>query len=539
MSIELAVKDAINGFEARIASTFQEYSASNSSYQDVLAQCALVEHALLSALHRFRAHMNYYAPINRLPVEVLLLIFRHYHSTNCGDAPTWSSSVQPVVTITHVCRHWRAAALDDANLWTTVSAQDYNELQALPVILSRSKMRPVDIAIEWRLHILARTRASVLQALNEHLSHTRALRLHVRDEHSSDWVAALTSPAPLLETFELVRGSRLPEPLGAGIISSAERRLFGAHAPRLRDVTLENAALDTLDAPDVFRGVAELSVSQHNITPQDVRAVLASCPNVQDLNLTGSASPSALARIPQPRRGGTWPCPALTRLSFTDVNPRAVDLILPHLPLDQLALLDIVHTDAELFAVFELAPTSVAALLPAEGEEEVRSVALRGSVHPYPPRVHWDVIVINARNASRAFPLSRPQRHPALMRAIAHTPVLSVSVEMWPALVDLLSDSASFAAHRLALTVEEPNALSDLCAAALRPLHFPALRRVVISAKTRKMVPSADLLKLLEKMVAVGDLRGGKLKKLTLKGIRHKGRLDDLYSLAQQVQVGE
>lgn len=74
--------------------------------------------------------------IDELPVEILVSIFRvlrdmHVHT----HSHRW-------LFVTHVCRGWRYAALDNAELWTQIYSLDTECVQAF---LIRSKKAPLDI----------------------------------------------------------------------------------------------------------------------------------------------------------------------------------------------------------------------------------------------------------------------------------------------------------------------------------------------------------------------------------------------------------
>ncbi|EJD46995.1 cytochrome P450 [Auricularia subglabra TFB-10046 SS5] len=467
-----------------------------------------------------------------LPIETLQLIFQHCQRNSNDGAPTWNTRLQPIIGLSRVCWHWRSAALGDPKLWTVVSATDYKELEALLEVLPRSKALPVDLSIEWRMYSPDSLRSSVMGALSTHLHHFRSLQINIRDEHSNPWLQCLTFPAPLLETFDLVRGARSPEPVGDAI--SIAHSLFGGRAPGLHHVSFENVPLDVLDA-DVFRGVTTLSVSQVSISPQDARAVLASCPLVEDLTLSGTQSAFLLPRPPQARHGGTWPCAALARLSLTDVDTRSVDLIVPHLPLGHLELLDIAQTPLSSGIMADLSRDTVAALI---DDAPPKSIALRGTLpdaREYPPSAPlWDVIVTTARGATRAFPIAQMHAHPRLLEACRGAATLSVSSHIWPVLADLCA-GAAFQAHRLTIALEDRAAAAAVCS--MRPLMFSKLKRLVLSAPDVPGGLVADACRITNRAIVLSLLRGSLLRKLVLKNVRHDGRLDEMLTVAERYEV--
>ncbi|KAH9927438.1 uncharacterized protein BXZ73DRAFT_48775, partial [Epithele typhae] len=69
-----------------------------------------------------RSLRNAYAPINRVPNEILVLIFENIpvpkFYTEWLDSP--SVSTKDLIPITHVCRRWRDVALSAHFLWSSI-----------------------------------------------------------------------------------------------------------------------------------------------------------------------------------------------------------------------------------------------------------------------------------------------------------------------------------------------------------------------------------------------------------------------------------
>ncbi|TRM57709.1 hypothetical protein BD626DRAFT_574204 [Schizophyllum amplum] len=66
---------------------------------------------------------NRRAPINRLPDDVLEIIFRLARPYNAGFFPSWPISTKwshRLLAVTHVCKRWRDVALGLASLWAVV-----------------------------------------------------------------------------------------------------------------------------------------------------------------------------------------------------------------------------------------------------------------------------------------------------------------------------------------------------------------------------------------------------------------------------------
>ncbi|KAF9567675.1 hypothetical protein CPC08DRAFT_547753 [Agrocybe pediades] len=81
-----------------------------------------IERAVLQAsLRNLGAQRNLYAPVARLPHEVLCLIFSHYQETS--KLTNRRSPLGHWIVITHVCQLWRQVALQYSSLWTDIPFQ--------------------------------------------------------------------------------------------------------------------------------------------------------------------------------------------------------------------------------------------------------------------------------------------------------------------------------------------------------------------------------------------------------------------------------
>ncbi|KZW03112.1 hypothetical protein EXIGLDRAFT_828855 [Exidia glandulosa HHB12029] len=133
------------------------------------------------------------------------------------------------VTSTHVCRRWRAAALDaPGQLWNEITSSA-RRLGVLEQVLARSATAPVSLM----LLITDVNVTEVTTALALHLGHCKALRLQfiddIEDEPARDLAQAMSAAAPILERFALQDRSGC---LARGF-SRDMSSLFAAQAPRL------------------------------------------------------------------------------------------------------------------------------------------------------------------------------------------------------------------------------------------------------------------------------------------------------------------
>jgi hypothetical protein len=101
------------------------------------------------------------APVRRIPVEVLSIIFKEIVQIEYNDASSMSLAIQNRNRLLMVCRDWRDIALNDSQLWNflmvkppnTVSIAQHmkwirQECVYIDTCLSRSKEAPLDILLD-------------------------------------------------------------------------------------------------------------------------------------------------------------------------------------------------------------------------------------------------------------------------------------------------------------------------------------------------------------------------------------------------------
>ena len=107
---------------------------------------------LLTSLQRLRytilSHRNDQAPINRLPVEILMLICKLTLQPDTQLTKPDNKLVFWIVELTHVCRRWRLALISSPVLWT-----NFPVLKAAPRFvaecLQRSGTLPIHVSLKW------------------------------------------------------------------------------------------------------------------------------------------------------------------------------------------------------------------------------------------------------------------------------------------------------------------------------------------------------------------------------------------------------
>lgn len=149
------------------------------------------------------------SPVNRLPSELLNIIFTLTALFGTGS-DHWN--------FIHVCRYWRASALESARLWTTIPHAPPDLILGM---LEWSRDLPINVSIE------SRTSARVLMRVIRCMHRVVALTVRPTDdsEVSPLLIEVLCSAAPQLEFANIQRL------LGADRLWASG--LFGGQAPRL------------------------------------------------------------------------------------------------------------------------------------------------------------------------------------------------------------------------------------------------------------------------------------------------------------------
>ena len=104
----------------------------------------------IDAVRALESQWNALSPISKLPPEILTSIFLFYKESyreasdmrDCSlaekDATAWQS-------VSHVCQHWRAVALNCTTLWSIINLQIASRSDCLSEFLLRSKNAPLTI----------------------------------------------------------------------------------------------------------------------------------------------------------------------------------------------------------------------------------------------------------------------------------------------------------------------------------------------------------------------------------------------------------
>ena len=187
--------------------------------------------------------------VSRLHPELLARIFSFSAAV---EEPTPWTPVLGWIRVTHVCRHWRRAALDHSALWANVSF-DLGSRWSHEMI-RRAKLVPLFIRPR---EILTRADSKMaMDILHSHLAHTAELRLFGDKALLDPTLKTLAASAPSLEVVEICS-------LDQDVYLPVD--IFAHHAPRLRSVLLSGCSIPW--SSPLLRNLSCLEMDNRNASP--------------------------------------------------------------------------------------------------------------------------------------------------------------------------------------------------------------------------------------------------------------------------------
>jgi hypothetical protein len=219
---------------------------------------------------------NTFPTVSKLPVELLQMIFNYCTESQesivelCRAYPHW-------IAITHVCRHWRAAALNHCSLWTSINTDSLGTAWA-KAFMERSDPALVDVNVRID-PIINGTRQRNADEIVAILSGCVRLRsIHVIGETTTVCrvLNTLHIATPILSlSLDIVDCGKHPLLLPAN--------LFGGQAP-IREVCF--VAISYIIPPHgLFHGVTHFTSSQQ-IALRDLLDSLRQMPALQSFVLS-------------------------------------------------------------------------------------------------------------------------------------------------------------------------------------------------------------------------------------------------------------
>ncbi|KAA1468432.1 hypothetical protein DENSPDRAFT_927352 [Dentipellis sp. KUC8613] len=257
--------------EARLATIRANISTSSNTEDSKVALQKVNEElaALDNVVASMRIRQNALSPVMILPPETLSRIFMWVaRSERPSTAIDWGSNRNRDsqtsaklgwIKVTHVCHAWRDTALNDASLWTTLS---FGCAPLTHIMLKRSRDQGLIICEGQDNRSIPKTDIKE-SGLYEHASRIRVLDLGTNSKLKKGILAALSEPAPLLESVRVVGRYAQPS-TGKDYVDEKHIPLLGSHTfggqtPRLRRLVLDHARI-SWDSPILLSGLTHLEV---------------------------------------------------------------------------------------------------------------------------------------------------------------------------------------------------------------------------------------------------------------------------------------
>ncbi|KAF9793160.1 hypothetical protein BJ322DRAFT_105104 [Thelephora terrestris] len=300
---------------------------------------------------------NSFAPVNRLPPEVLGLIPSSFHSK------------RDLINATAVCRHWRNALLSTPDLWCAVDCSGaYTPLREhmFRECLERSRSVPLNVRLTSVRH---------LPNIAPHLPRFASLEIQLAVREQLEKIAAhFSQPAPLLQHLTISAAATMAQ--GTLSLSPA---LFGGELVALR--TLRLAGFSALKTHPHFPRLTRFDLEARSVTRFKIDGlldVLANMPLLEALCIrfpTFSRLSTPVA--PSPR---LVTLPKLKEVEISVLNGvRDSSPVTPYIP----PLLSALILPSVERVTIGLLPPRGSAALPSSFEQQLPSFAETATVDVY------------------------------------------------------------------------------------------------------------------------------------------------------------
>ena len=185
----------------------------------VVFQVDAFEREVLDVLSLIRSWRNRFAPINRIPPEVLTLI---------PDFWDGGKKEKATITLTHVCRVWREMFASRSSLWTNFNCADAEKTR---VYLERSKSSPINLRLDRKDGLFPHD--PFLQIVPHAVGRFKCLFISTTPDHLQDITDYLSHPAPLLEDLTILAAAEDPS-----LTTTFATTLFDGDLSSLHDLCL-------------------------------------------------------------------------------------------------------------------------------------------------------------------------------------------------------------------------------------------------------------------------------------------------------------
>ncbi|KAF5324843.1 hypothetical protein D9611_004076 [Ephemerocybe angulata] len=192
------------------------------------------------------------SPIAALPIEILSLVFHEVQRTRRATGKPMIPHVE--ITLSHVCRHWRAVALSLPSMWCVFQhsyAPWYGPVrptrERLAVYLERSGDHPFDFWIDFKTNepVYQWLLFPLLEIALPHLHRFRVLHLLSNANHSLKEFAEQLAGAsvPLLEICAICPDNNRTHEFKMASLVANKANIFRSGAPSLKYLRIDETSM--------------------------------------------------------------------------------------------------------------------------------------------------------------------------------------------------------------------------------------------------------------------------------------------------------
>ncbi|EJD34570.1 hypothetical protein AURDEDRAFT_176403 [Auricularia subglabra TFB-10046 SS5] len=268
------------------------------------------------------AQINTHNPFNRLPDEILCMIF--------AEAVDSADDVESRALLAQVCRHWEEVIYNNKASWATIVFDESDVRTHADGVFERLRWRmdraapaPLDLDLSFRSGVLSRPAEELLR---EHLYHVRTLALVAdKDVLEQQWRTALTMPAPVLARLAVTSYAPYAPSWLDHQLPPFPKNLFSGTAPRLGELYLDKLRLPPLSWSPL-RCLETFTYRAAVVDTVDLSRLVWACPSLRALRVVAFHSfeaRSAMVVAPTPDHPGPigtiMLCPAAALPASIDV----------------------------------------------------------------------------------------------------------------------------------------------------------------------------------------------------------------------------
>ncbi|KAF9780767.1 hypothetical protein BJ322DRAFT_280341 [Thelephora terrestris] len=245
--INLSVSQLLHAVKRKLqSSTFGDGTSTGVDYFEV----DRLERDAFEALSFLRSIKNTFAPIHRIPSEILSLVPRYW-----GEGRTDSD----LIALTHVCRRWRKVFTASSALWTHLEC---NDVEKTRVYVERSKSSPLEVVLSDSKKSYNYLKAAFLLVI-PHIDRVMSVEIIGDKDLFQYFTKHFSCPLPLLRHLTFHISSRQPlvlsNTLFNGDLSSLRTLTLGGVMPHLPSNNLPQLTTFTLLSFDISE---EISVTR-------------------------------------------------------------------------------------------------------------------------------------------------------------------------------------------------------------------------------------------------------------------------------------